>query len=82
MRNRAPFDFSMALTIDDVLRIAHLARIDIDAVAARDVEEGARAAQESAASTAARGPGTAGGPGPQGLFRALSLSRLRGERLG
>jgi len=27
----------MALTLDDVLRIAHLARIDIDAVAAREV---------------------------------------------
>jgi len=27
----------MALTLDDVLRIAHLARIDIDAPAARDV---------------------------------------------
>ena len=27
----------MALTLDDVLRIAHLARIDIDANAARDV---------------------------------------------
>jgi aspartyl-tRNA(Asn)/glutamyl-tRNA(Gln) amidotransferase subunit C len=27
----------MALTLDDVLRIAHLARIDIDAVAAREL---------------------------------------------
>ena len=27
----------MALTLDDVLRIAHLARIDIDAAAAREV---------------------------------------------
>lgn len=27
----------MALTLDDVLRLAHLARIEIDAVAARDV---------------------------------------------
>ena len=38
MRNRAPFDFSMALTIDDVLRIAHLARIDIDAPTASDAQ--------------------------------------------
>jgi aspartyl-tRNA(Asn)/glutamyl-tRNA(Gln) amidotransferase subunit C len=28
---------SMALTLDEVMRIAHLARIDIDASAARDV---------------------------------------------
>ena len=33
----APGFLSMALTLDDVLRIAHLARIDIDADTARDV---------------------------------------------
>jgi len=33
----APGFLSMALTLDDVLRIAHLARIDVDADTARDV---------------------------------------------
>jgi aspartyl-tRNA(Asn)/glutamyl-tRNA(Gln) amidotransferase subunit C len=37
VQQRSAFSSFMAITLDDVVRIAHLARIDIDAAAARDV---------------------------------------------